>query len=122
MRLKTGLAAAGLLASVAVLVPTPAQAATGYDRCPANRLCVFSGVNGSGVIGYFTTGDGNLADTSGPRGLNNNIESAWNRRAEVWCLWNDAGYQGAFGIAYGGSKGNIPAGSRNLTSSLRGCG
>jgi hypothetical protein len=116
--LAQGLAVAGLVAAIGTLGGSPAQAATGYNRCPANRMCVFTGVNGTGAIGIFTVGDANLGDSVGPRGLNNNIESAWNRRGDEWALWNDAGYQGGITLFYDGARGNITARYRNITSSL----
>lgn len=40
-------AAAGLIVTATM---TPAQAASGYDRCPWGRLCVFSGPLGKGQM------------------------------------------------------------------------
>src|SRR5882757_2655741 len=88
----TGLAS--VVASVVALGTVPAQAATGFARCPANRFCVFTGINGTGTIAYYTTNDSNLGDSVGPRGMNNNIESVWNRRSSEWGLYNDANYKG----------------------------
>jgi hypothetical protein len=120
--LTRGLAVAGLVLTSSMLAPIPAQAAaTGYNRCPANRMCVFSGVNGTGTIGYFTAGDANLGDATGPRGLNNTIESVWDRRGDEWCLYNDAGYRGGITLVYSGAKTNIAAAYRNITSSLLSC-
>ncbi|MEC3976414.1 peptidase inhibitor family I36 protein [Amycolatopsis sp. H20-H5] len=113
------LAATLTLAGTAVAAP----AATGYARCPAARMCVFSGLNGSGLIGAFTVGDGNLADSSGPAGLNNTIESVWNRRAtSFWCLYSNAGYGGSSSSTYTAAAGhNLPVAERNVTTSLRDC-
>ena len=55
-------------AATTVGLAPPAAAATGYNRCPEFRMCVFSGLNGSGAIAYFATADGNLADGVGQRG------------------------------------------------------
>jgi hypothetical protein len=113
----TGLASA--VASVVALGTVPAQAATGWARCPANRFCVFSGVNGTGVIAYYTASDANLADSVGPKGMNNNIESVWNRRGSEWGLYNDANYKGGLTLVLVGSKSNIVAKYRNLASSVQ---
>src|ERR1700754_2643025 len=75
------LAITAALGSFAALGTIPAQAATGYNRCPPNRFCVFPGLNGTGVIAIYTKSDPSLGDAGGPRGMNNNIESGWNRRA-----------------------------------------
>ena len=73
MRLTHSLLAVGVAAGLSVTVASQAQAqalATGYARCPANRMCVFAGRDGTGVIGIYTTGDVNLGDNvgKGPRG------------------------------------------------------
>jgi peptidase inhibitor family I36 len=110
---------AAALALVGAVSPLEAQAATGYARCPANRMCVFSGTNGSGVMASFARGDGNLADSSGPRGLNNNIESVYNRRNEYWGLFNNKGYSGGVTLVEPHAKGTIAAKYRNLATSLK---
>ncbi len=122
MRIESGLkrvlAVAGVVVSVGALMSVPAEAATGYNRCPTNRMCVFTGVNGTGTIGIFASGDADLSDSSGPQGLNNNIESAWNRRGLYLGLYEDTVYTG-------NRKEYIEAGARrnlswpNITSSLR---
>lgn len=118
MKIVRALAVAAAIGTVAALGTIPAQAATGYNRCPANRFCVFTGLNGSGVIAIYTTSDSNLADASGPRGMNNNIESGWNRRASEWAVMNDAGFNGGGTLFKKGEKGNFPAGNRNKGSSV----
>ncbi len=117
--LAQGMAVAAVVTAMGTLSSAPAQAATGYNRCPANRMCVFTGVNGTGAIGIFSVGDANLGDSVGPRGLNNNIESGWNRRGDEWALWNNAGYAGGITLFYDGARGNIAAQYRNITSSLK---
>lgn len=119
MRLIRTLAVTAVVGSVVALGAIPAQAATGYARCPANRFCVFTGTNGSGVMAYFNdAGDPNLADSSGPRGMNNNIESIWNRRGSEWGLYNNANYTGGLTLILTGAKGNIEARYRNLATSV----
>jgi hypothetical protein len=125
--LRTRFAAISLATITAAVTLTGTAAAasdaTGYARCPAARFCVFSGVNGGGVIAYFTNGDGDLGDSSGPQGLNNNIESVWNRRSgEVWCLFPNAGYGGAaVAVTYSSQGSNLDTPSRNIMSSLTWC-
>ncbi len=41
------------VAGLLVGVPSVAHAATGYNRCPPARMCLFSGLNGTGGIAYF---------------------------------------------------------------------
>ena len=119
MKLVRALAATAALTSVVALGTVPAQAATGYARCPANRFCVFTGTNGSGVIAYFSANDSNLGDSVGPRGMNNNIESIWNRRSHEWGLYNDTNYRGGLSLVMVGARGNIAARYRNLASSVK---
>jgi hypothetical protein len=114
------LAVSAAVGSVVALGTIPAQAATGYARCPANRFCVFTGTNGSGVMAYFNdAGDPNLADSSGPKGMNNNIESIYNRRGSEWGLYNDANYKGGLTLVLAGAKGNIVAKYRNVATSVQ---
>ncbi|HMM96618.1 MAG: peptidase inhibitor family I36 protein [Micrococcales bacterium] len=120
----TALAAASAAAAAAALVvsvaPT-ASAATGYARCPANRMCVFTGPNGTGAIGIFRNGDVNLADGVGPVGLNNNIESMRNRTSGYWCFYKDTNYNGyVWRGGPGGGANTIPA-ATNVISSLKRC-
>lgn len=108
------------IGSLAGLGAIPAQAATGYNRCPANRFCVFTGLNGTGVIAIYTKSDPNLGDASGPRGMNNNIESGWNRRSSEWAVMNNVagGADGGGTLFKKGEKGNLPVGNRNKGSSV----
>ena len=118
--LHRALAVSFLTAAAVTAVPATAEAATGYDRCPPQRFCVFTGPNGTGAIGVFVTGDGNLADRVGPRGLDNDIDSVWNRRpGETWILTNDAGYRGGSTQVSPRAKANIDRPFRNRASSLK---
>ncbi|GGP90489.1 FG-GAP-like repeat-containing protein [Streptomyces melanogenes] len=49
-------AALGLAATSVV----PAQAASGFDRCPQGRFCVFDGAEGQGAMVSYTTPQSNL--------------------------------------------------------------
>ncbi|MEU1076053.1 MULTISPECIES: FG-GAP-like repeat-containing protein [unclassified Streptomyces] len=44
-------AALGLVATPGI----PAQAASGYDRCPQGKFCVFEGANGQGAMASYST-------------------------------------------------------------------
>ncbi|WP_169742070.1 peptidase inhibitor family I36 protein [Phycicoccus jejuensis] len=98
-----------------------ASAATGYDRCPNFKMCVFTGPNGTGVMATFSVGDANLGDNIGPTGMNNNIESTYNRTGHDWDLWDGAGYTGEHWVShthYDGHGRNVYAGIANRVSSL----
>lgn len=110
---------AGAIVLTGLVAPTSASAATGYARCPANRVCAFTAVNGGGAIGIFAVGDANLAVAPGPSGLNNNIESVWNRTGNTWGFYNSAGYTGGITLVNDGAKGNIEVKYRNITTSLK---
>jgi hypothetical protein len=119
MRIKSLLVSASVGAAMVVAAAPPASAATGYDRCPNFRMCVFTGPNGSGAIAYFLNGDGNLGDSSGPVGMNNNIESIWNRSGHTWVLFDGVGYTGTMWTSrpYVGGN-NVVAAAANRVSSL----
>ena len=112
--------AAGALGVAVASAPT-AYAATGYDRCPADRMCVFTGRNGSGAIGIYQNGDVNLGDSVGPAGLNNNIESMRNRTSRNWCFFKDANYNGQSWVGGPGGGANTVAAATNVISSLKRC-
>ncbi|MFC9688237.1 peptidase inhibitor family I36 protein [Kribbella sp. NPDC056951] len=118
MKIVRAIAMAAAIGSVAALSTIPANAATGYNRCPANRFCAFTGPNGSGVIAIYSKSDANLADRIGPRGMNNNVESAWNRQKWEWALMNDANYRGTGVVYKAGIKGNVPKNLLNKASSV----
>ena len=120
MRLTHSLLAVGVAAGLSVTVASQAQAqalATGYARCPANRMCVFAGRDGTGVIGIYTTGDVNLGDNVGPTGLNNNVESMINRTSGTWCFYDGINYNGPFWAGGpGGGANTIPAATNTISS------
>lgn len=113
------LVSAAIGAAMVVATAPPASAATGYARCPDLRMCVFTGPNGSGAIAYFSTGDANLGDSVGPTGMNNNIESIWNRSGHSWALFDGTGYTGTRWVSnpYVGHA-NLSASEANKISSL----
>ncbi|MBB4912633.1 peptidase inhibitor family I36 protein [Actinophytocola algeriensis] len=95
MRLSKVLAATALATALAGAATVPAYAATGYDRCPQNRMCIFTGYNGSGVMAAFAVGDADLGDSNGPTGMNNNTKSFYNNSGHHWDFWDLRGYDGA---------------------------
>ncbi|MDF2144991.1 peptidase inhibitor family I36 protein [Knoellia sp. p5-6-4] len=116
------LAATTLAAALTAATAVPATAATGYDRCPQLKMCVFTGPNGSGTMAYFSLGDANLGDSNGPTGMNNNIESFFNNSGHHWDFFDWAGYDAGGGIRhsdpYVGGK-NFGDAWDNRVSSLR---
>ena len=73
--------------SAAVAAPADAQ----YSRCPDGWFCAFTGQNGNGAMAQYKWGDGNLNDADGPTGMSNNIESVWNRRADLFKVYANPG-------------------------------
>lgn len=119
-QLARGAATVAAMAAVSAmgLAAAPhAEAATGYARCPSGHLCVFNGLNGSGRMAYYKNGDANLADGVGATGMNNNIESLWNRTGNEWKLFGRTYYNGK--VIWSNRKGNMPTGYRNWASSIK---
>lgn len=117
-------AVTGTMAVAAAFSVVPTQAATGYARCPAGKLCVFTGTGGNGVIGIFSNGDVDLGAAPGPSGLDNNIESVWNRSGSNFAFYPERNYNG--GSADGISelvprtaKATFYPEFRNTTSSIK---
>jgi hypothetical protein len=120
MRIRKVLAATSMAAALVGATAVPAQAATGYGRCPQLRMCVFTGPNGSGTMAAFSFGDVNLGDSTGPTGMNNNIESYFNNSGHHWDFWDLPRYEGAIRHSepYVGGK-NFGDAWDNRVSSLR---
>jgi hypothetical protein len=79
-RLALTAATAAAVTGLSVAAATPAEAAGGYARCPKGYFCVFAKTHGEGQMAKWKKGgDADLGNKSGPRGLNNDIESVWNR-------------------------------------------
>lgn len=110
------LAAVALVSSVALAAP--AQAATGYDRCPSGRLCLFTGTGGTGTMATYLAGDANMADSTGPTGMNNNVESVWNRTSMYFMVWDGRYYTGDYWTITPGTKGTLLSSIRNRISSV----
>ena len=66
--------------------------------------------------------DVDLGAAPGPSGLNNNIESVWNRSGRNWYFYPDRNYNGSDGISGivpRGVKDTLTTTHRNKTSSLK---
>lgn len=95
------------------------QSTTTAWSCPANRLCVWTGRNGTGTRAVFANGDVNLADSVGPRGMNNNISSYRNRTGRNWRFHDGKNYNGTTRYAHPWKYGNIGSAMNNKTSSIK---
>lgn len=106
-------AAVTLAASgVAVAVSAPAQAATGYDRCPAAHMCLFDEDNGNGAMAWFKTGSPDLRGQS----FDNRTNSVWNRTSGSFRLYQGYNYSGDTGTVPVNVKSNV---FRNVYSSVK---
>lgn len=113
MKIKTSavlLAAASAVAG-SVALAAPAQAASGFDRCPAGYACFFSGTNGTGTIAYFKQGSQDLR----LQGIDNNVWSAVNKSGRDVCGYDGYNYTGQ---SLFGWPGNIstPTGMTDYTA------
>lgn len=123
--LGTGLSAQAAPTATSSSAGTSAtQAATGQWDCPKYRLCVWTGKNGTGTRAVFKYGDVNLGDSTGPRGMNNNITSFWNRTGRHWRLYNGTGYNGTSRLVHvdgedGSFDGDLGWRTDNKTSSIK---
>ncbi|MDN3495814.1 peptidase inhibitor family I36 protein [Planococcus sp. APC 4015] len=106
-RLAAGAAALGAACVIAVVPATAAQAATGWDRCQPGYFCGFTGTNGTGTIAQYQVGDPDLSDGYGPVGMDNNIESFWNRTGSVWGVYRNIGGQQGWGLGPGAKLGTL---------------
>ncbi|QLY31002.1 peptidase inhibitor family I36 protein [Nocardia huaxiensis] len=86
-----GLAGIGLLAFASTLAgSTPAQAATGYERCPTGWICLFDRPDGEGTMKKFAIGSANLAEW----GAEDFTRSLYNRTGAEVSLFTDRNYKG----------------------------
>ncbi|MFF7019890.1 peptidase inhibitor family I36 protein [Streptomyces klenkii] len=105
------------VAAAAVLPVSTAQAAGGYDRCPAGYYCMFSGLDGTGDMTKLTRSTPDLTTL----GMNDRAKSDWNRTASTIHLWSDANYSGCTTVTSSGptGKGNFFPTYRDFFSSVR---
>ncbi|MFI1094474.1 FG-GAP-like repeat-containing protein [Streptomyces sp. NPDC020917] len=82
--LVTAAAALGLIATSVA----PAQAATGYDRCPKGRFCVFDLAGGEGAMATYTSPQSDLG------AWRTRASSVYNRTGYMYfCMYSRTGYQ-----------------------------
>ncbi|MGW4842026.1 peptidase inhibitor family I36 protein [Nocardia brasiliensis] len=94
----------------------PAEAATGYDRCPAGNFCLFSAANGGGRIAYFRLGSTDLR----LQNIDGQAYSLWNRTSRFWDGFTEYNYRG--GIIFRTSPGqqtSVPADVATQVHSVR---
>lgn len=93
------------LAGIGALT-APAQAATGYDRCPDGRFCIFTAPDGGGRIAFFHLESPDLRI----EGVDGEVYSLWNRTSQHWIGCTEYNYQGnaIFGVTPG-YQTNIPS-------------
>ncbi|AUH41459.1 peptidase inhibitor family I36 protein [Streptomyces sp. CMB-StM0423] len=107
----TAAAAAALLAAPGA----SAQAmADGYDRCPAEHYCLFSGPDGTGDMVALQDDTPNLAAV----GMDDRAKSDWNRTGYWINLWSDADYTGCMAVTSPGGKGNFFSSFQDFFSSV----
>ncbi len=112
--------AAALLptATTAATASTPtARAAEGYDRCPTDTYCMFSGLDGTGDMIALT---GNTPDLTA-LGMNDRAKSDWNRTASTMYLWSEPNYTGCTAVTSAGptGKGNFFPTFRDFFSAVQ---
>lgn len=113
--LVAGAVMAGSLLAATPAVASPVSTAS-YDQCPANRFCMWTGLNGTGSLAVFASGAAQL-----PAGVDNNGESVRNRTGGQWCLYDGRNYTNLLVVVVPGTAGNLPLSTRNRVSSLRAC-
>lgn len=104
-------------AAAVAMSAAPAEAATGYDRCPVDNYCMFSGLDGTGDMIALT---GNTPDLAA-LGMDDRALSDWNRTDSTIHLFSEAGYTGCTAITSPGwsGKGNFAVKYRAYFSSLQ---
>ncbi|GAA3874812.1 hypothetical protein GCM10022243_44700 [Saccharothrix violaceirubra] len=114
--IRNALVTVAAAASVFALA-TPAQAATGWDRCNPGYICLFDYDNGQGPMAWFQIGSPDLRQQD----FDNRTQSVWNRTSSRFCLYvnyNYANDQGA-GTSFSGIQYNTN--EVNSYSSLKKC-
>lgn len=119
-RTRTKRILAGLAGAVATLSLTsalPAQAADGYDRCPAGSYCLFSGLDGTGDMITLSRSTPDLTAL----GMNDRAKSDWNRTSSTIYLWSDENYSGCTTVTSAGptGKGNFFPAYQDFFSSVQ---
>ena len=110
-----GVVMAGSLLSAAPAVASPVSTAS-YNQCALNRFCLWTGPNATGLFASFTRGANEL-----PAGVDNNVESFYNRTDVPWCLYDGRNYKELLAVVAPNSLGNLPESVGDRVSSLRPC-
>ena len=121
----------GALLSAAVLTGagglTPAAAATGYDRCPVERFCLFVDPDGDGPYVSLRYGWDDLRKPVNGFVYDNRFSSFWNRRQETpngnsggAMLYLDPHHRGeALSVFRANFRGNLKNTFSNAVSSVK---
>lgn len=104
-----------IAAAALALTAVPAQAADGYDRCPANYYCLFSGLDGTGDIVQIQSNTPDLAALN----MADRAKSDWNRTGSTIHLYSEANYGGCSAVTVAGGKGNFYTPFRDFFNSVR---
>ncbi|MFI9597957.1 peptidase inhibitor family I36 protein [Nonomuraea sp. NPDC052265] len=96
-------------------VASPAQAATGYDRCQEGNYCLFSGLDGTGDIVQLQASTASLAAL----GMGDRAKSDWNRTDTLIHLYSEADYGGCSAVTGPRGKGNFYSTFRDFFDSVR---
>ncbi|WP_162186120.1 peptidase inhibitor family I36 protein [Amycolatopsis jejuensis] len=80
-----------------------ADAAGGWDRCPAGYFCLFDLHDGGGIMAYFRTGSPNL----GMQGLDKMASAQWNRSTATFGTYEGYNYTGRPQFHPAGSRYNF---------------
>lgn len=90
-------------ATSAIPVARDAVAVAGWNRCPADSICLFEGRDGTGTIAWFRIGSPDLRHQS----MDKRASSVWNRHADAFQLTTDYNYEGECWSIFPGAKGNL---------------
>jgi hypothetical protein len=112
-----GAAALGL--GLVLAAPAQADSPRAAWDCPDNRLCVWTGNNGTGARAVFANGDVNLNAAPGPSGMNNNISSYRNNTDRNWSFHDGVNYNGRTRYAQPRTYGYVGDAMDNETSSIK---
>ncbi|MEU7073582.1 peptidase inhibitor family I36 protein [Streptomyces narbonensis] len=79
------------------LVPTRALCFTGYERCPDDRVCTFTGQNGRGTMTvHVAATDAATQNLGSSYGAEVKPRSAWNRTQKHVCFYPEPAYTGSW--------------------------
>src|SRR3954469_25273802 len=102
-RLRAAVLVAATAAALGAVTAAPAQAASGYDRCPNGSYCIFSGLDGGGAIVALTANAPDLRT----QGIDKLGKSDWNRTGQNIWLYSDYDYGGCAALTSPAGKGNF---------------